>query len=50
MIHGLRAGFGILLELMTNILHEGGLSDLGKRPMLRFKPAGEIEQVIRVNA
>ena len=50
MIHGLRAGFGILLELVTNIVHEGGLSDLGKRLMLRFKPAGKIEQVIRVNA
>ena len=50
MIHGLRCGFGILLELMTNIIHQCGLGNFRKRPMLQFEPAGEVEQVIRVDA
>jgi len=50
MIHGLRGGFGILLELMTDIVDDRGLRDLGKRPMLRFEPAGEIEEVVGVDA
>src|SRR6516165_1611036 len=50
MIHGSWAGPGILLELMTNVVDERGLGDLCKRPMLRFEPAGEVEQVVGVDA
>ena len=35
---------------MTNIIHQCGLGDFGKRPMLRFEPAGEVEEVVRVDA
>src|SRR2546421_12876393 len=35
---------------MTDIVDDRGLRDLGKRPMLRFEPAGEIEEVVGVDA
>src|SRR6266403_2395803 len=50
MIHGLRCGFGILLELMTNIVDDRGLGHLGESSVLRFEPAGEIEKVVGVAA
>src|SRR5215831_10958441 len=50
MIHSLRRRLGILLELMTDIVDERGLGDLGKRSTLRFEPAGEIEEVVGVDA
>ncbi len=50
MIHGLGSGFRIAIELITDILREGGLSDLGKGQMSRFEPAGEIEKIVGVDA
>jgi hypothetical protein len=44
MIHGLRCGFGILLELMTNIVDDRGLGYLGESSVLRFEPTREIEK------
>jgi hypothetical protein len=50
MIHGLRCGFGILLELMTNIVDDRGLGHLGESSVLGFEPAREIEKVVGVDA
>ena len=50
MIHSLRCGLGLLLELMTDIGDERGFGDLRERLVLRFKPASKVEQVISVNA
>jgi hypothetical protein len=50
MIHSLRCGFGILLELMTNIVDDRGLGYLGESSVLRFEPTREIEKVIGVDA
>jgi hypothetical protein len=50
MIYGLGSGFGIAIELMLDILHKGGLRDLGQRQTLGLEPAGEIEEVVGVDA
>src|SRR5258707_14848853 len=50
MIHGLWFGLGILLELMTNIVDERGLGDFSQRLILRYEPAGEVEEVVGVDA
>ena len=50
MIHSLRCGFGILLELMTNIVDDRGLGYFGESSVLRFEPTREIEKVIGVDA
>ena len=50
MIHGLRCGFGLLLKLMTKIVHQCRLGNFRKRPMLQFEPAGEGEEVVCVDA
>ena len=50
MIHGLRGGLGLLVELVTDIVEQGGLADLGQRPGWVLKPAGEVEQVIGVGS
>jgi hypothetical protein len=50
MIYGLGSGFGIAIELMLDILHKGGLGDLGQRQKLGLEPAGEIEEVVGVDA
>jgi hypothetical protein len=39
-IHGLRGGLGLLVELKANVIEEPGLGEFGKR-MLR--PAGEVK-------
>ena len=50
MIQSLRCGFGILLELMTNIVDDRGLGYPGESSVLRFEPTREIEKVIGVDA
>ena len=50
MIHGLRCGLGILLELRTNIVDQCGLGDLGERLVAWFEPAGEVQQVVGIDA
>jgi hypothetical protein len=40
----------MLLELMADIVDEGGLAHLGERWAWRFEPAGEVEQIIGVSA
>src|SRR5208282_1700658 len=50
MIHGLRCGFGILVELMTNIVDDRGLGYLGESSVLGFEPAREIEKVVGIVA
>jgi hypothetical protein len=50
MIHGPGVKFGILLELMSNIIDQRGLCDSGKRLMLGFEPVGEMEKIVGVDA
>src|SRR6516164_4686398 len=50
MIHGLWGWLPILLQLVADIVDDRRLGDGGKRPMLRFEPAGEVEQVVGVDA
>jgi hypothetical protein len=40
MIHGLRGGLGLLVELMANIIEQRGFGEFGKGPM---RPASEVE-------
>jgi len=51
MIHGLRRGFGLLVQLVTNIVQQGGLGDFrqGLRRLLT-PPTGEVEQVVSISA
>ena len=46
----MRAGWGRLLELMTNIFHQRGLGDFDEWPLLRFEPTGKVQQVVGVDA
>jgi hypothetical protein len=49
MIDGLRRGLGLLVQLMTDIVQQSGLGDLGQRLHRRLQPpAGEVQQVICV--
>ena len=50
MIYGLRCGLWLLVQLMTNIVHQRGLCDHGNRLMLAPIPASEVQQVIGVGA
>jgi len=50
MIYGLRRGLGLLVQLMPNIVQQGGFSDRGKGLMLALKPTSEMKQVIGVGA
>ena len=40
MIHGLRGGLWLLVELMANIIEQGGFGEFGKGLL---RPAGEVE-------
>src|SRR6266567_2295947 len=50
MIHGLRRGLGLLVELMTDVVEQCGLGDFGQRLGRLLEPAGEVQQVIGVSA
>src|SRR6516164_10655796 len=52
MIHGLGSGFGFLVELMPDIIQQGGLADFRQRLWQRpfAPPTGEVQQVISVSA
>ena len=50
MIDGLRRGLGLLIQLMTDIVQQGGLGDPGQRPGRVLEPAGEVQQVISIGA
>ena len=50
MIHSLRRGPRLLLELVTDIVEQSGLGDLreGERQRPLAPPAGEVQQVISI--
>src|ERR1035441_7810775 len=52
MIYGLRRGLRLLIELVTDVVEQGGLGDLRQRQRQRrfAPPAGEVQQVISVSA
>ena len=50
MIYGLRRGLWLLVQLMTDIVQQRGLGDLGKSLGLALKPTSEVQQVIGVGA
>jgi hypothetical protein len=43
MIYGLRCGSWLLVQLSTNIAHQRGLCDRGKRLTLALKPTSEVQ-------
>jgi hypothetical protein len=47
MIHGLRFGLGLLVELIANVIAEGGFGEIGNRML---PPAGKVKQVVSVSA
>ena len=49
MIHRLRCGLGILLELRTDIVDQRGFGDLGERLVVWFEPASEVQQVVSID-
>jgi hypothetical protein len=50
MIHGSRSRLGLLTQLMTDIIQQGGLGDFRKSLGLALKPTSEVQQVIGVGA
>jgi hypothetical protein len=51
MIHSLRRRLGLLVELMADIVEQGGLRDFRQRPCWVLRPpSGEVEQVKGIGA
>jgi len=50
MIHGSRSRLGLLTQLMTDIIQQGGLGDFRKSLGLALKPPSEVQQVIGIGA
>jgi hypothetical protein len=50
MIDGLRCGSWLLVQLMANIVQQGGLGDGSQGLMLALKPTSEVKQFIGVGA
>ena len=46
MIHGLRRGLRLPVELMTDVVEQRGLGDFRQRLGRLFEPVGEVQQIL----